>query len=135
MASSKSAVKILIHPPKATRLKITLTPLQLIYVNMPLRHSFSFAQFTWCPVPPLNSNLTGVGPALGIGLGSGEGNKDLKKNPQNPRDSCWPVSAVLCFCVILQEEPLQRSDLFFPFLALLHFSFPTTGLFRCYFQN
>lgn len=45
------------------------------------------------------------------------------------------MSVVLRFCVILQEEPPQCSDLFFPFLALLHFPFPTTGLFRCYFQN
>lgn len=39
------------------------------------------------------------------------------------------MSVVLRFCVILQEEPPQCSDLFFPFLALLHFPFPTTVLF------
>lgn len=73
-----------------------------------------------------------LGLYLGIGLGSRKGNKYFK----NPNiDSYWPVNTVPCFYVIFQKESLQCLDLLFPFLALLHFSFPTTKLFLCYFQN
>lgn len=62
-----------------------------------------------------------LGLDLGIGLGSGKGNKDFKKSI----DSYWPVNTVPCFYVILQKgiSPVFRFALSIPGFAPLFLSY------------